>query len=303
MGFNCEDKDPETIAFLMRTSIECRSPISNWTMPLFGIQYDHGNVSATSELLQIGDKFFLLSAAHVFDAHHWPPGRIPLNVTDGTREIFAIGDVTLIRSQTKDPVNRFDDDSFDIAVCELPKATADKIASGGRFRFLRLNEIDPWGPLDPRDWFMVFGFPGVDNPPVPITQAISSTGFAYACFLYIGERGDIPLTQNEQWAVIFLDYNAITTRDDNGNPATPPDPRGMSGAGIWRLAKHGSDMKSWSIKDVKLVGIENSNYSDRHILRGTRIECALQFIYRRYRELQPVLDLHYGRDRCQQYWR
>ena len=297
MGFSCEDKDKATIAFMKRSSVEVRQPIAKVTMQLFAILNGQSWLCATGVLLRVQDKHFILSAAHVYD--NWD-GLIPLNITDGVpgHDIFMIGDVTLRRFQTNHPENRLLDDPIDVSVCDISAAAANRILGGGRFRFLELEEVEPWAELDMRDWFMVFGFPGELNKEKIAPNTLASNACAFATFLYGGERGHIPWRPIDRDVGRMMDYGSATTRNDEGEFAAPPHPRGMSGGGIWRIAENGDDMSGWGEKKLKLIGIQNAVYEPEQVLRGTRILHALGFIYRGHADLRPEFERQFGLDAC-----
>jgi hypothetical protein len=297
MSFSCESVDGVTRAFMWRSSIAARAPILQTTMPVYACPSGHAWLCATGVLLVIRDKHFILSAAHVFD--NWP-GPIPLNITDRVagNQLFPIGKVTMWRSPTKDPPNRLADDPFDSCVIEISRATAERITAGNNFRFLGLSELDPWSKQDPRDWYSVGGFPGKLNQKEIAPGVLGSNLCVYATCLYCGERGDIPWTDADQGVGILLDYGQRTTQDDSGQFVKPPHPAGMSGGGMWRVARYGTDMNGWSPENVKLIGIQSSVYEPTFVLRGTRIEHPLGFIYRGHEDVRPELDRHFGQAEC-----
>ena len=300
MGFSCENKDDATIQFMRRISVEVRQPIAKVTMPLFRVT-GTPCLCATSVLLKIRQKHFILTAAHVFDK--WTTRPIPLNVTDGMNghQLFPIGEVTLRRSPTKNPSNRFTDDPYDACVCDITKATADSIAAGGRFRFAELSEVEPWSEQDRRDWFMVFGYPGSLNLIQIGPNGLGSNACAFASFLYCGERGNVRWTDADRGVAILLDYGQSATENDEGLLISPPHPQGMSGSGIWKIADYGSDLNNLSLSSLKLVGIQSAVYEQEQVLRGTRIEHALGMIYRGHEDLRPEIDRHFGRDDCRRW--
>lgn len=283
---------------MARTSVEAREPISKVTMPLFAHLNDRAEICATGVLLKIGQKHFILTAAHVFDK--WKTTPIPLNITDGVpgNLLFGIGEVTLRRSPTAQPQKMLRDDPYDTCVCDISQATADRIAAGNRFRFLELSEIDPWDKQDHRSWYMVFGFPGELNKTDPMPKVLGSNAAAYATLLYLGERGSIPWKEADRGVGILMDYGPNTTRDDSGQIVKSPNPRGMSGGGMWRLVEYGTDINDWSTKSVKLIGIQSAVCEPQHVLRGTRIEHAIGFIYRGHDDLRPEIERHYGEEEC-----
>ena len=157
MIFSCENKDEATIAFMKRTSLECRGRIGDLTVPLYTEQEGETKLCGSGILLQIAEKHFIVSAGHTFDARKML--NLPLWVTSGVLEqqkLLPLGEVLIRSSETKDLYYR-SDEPFDMAVCELTGETASQIAV--QKRFLRLNDVDPWDRQEPRSWYMVYGFP------------------------------------------------------------------------------------------------------------------------------------------------
>jgi hypothetical protein len=300
MGFSCTDKDDITRSFMTRTGQEVREPIMKVTMPLFAEDKGQGWLCATGVLLRVCETHFILSAAHVFD--NWPRP-IPLHITDGVNgnQLFGIGEVTLRRSPTSNPADRLIDDPYDVCACEISHATAERICAAGAFKFLELSGVDPGDQQNARSWHMVLGFPGDLNQAELAPGVLGSVACAYATFLYLGERGIAPLEDAKRGIHILTDYGPTTTLDDSGQNVIPPDPRGMSGGGMWRIAEHGIDMGDWSLKHLKLIGIQSAYYEEEWVLRGTRIEHVLGFIYRGYEDLRPEMELHYGKEKCKKW--
>ena len=69
-----------------------------------------------------------------------------------------------------------------------------------------------------------------------------------------------------------------------------PDPRGISGCGIWRLHQAGEDAAGWSLGRVKLVAIEHRYNADLHVLRGTRIRYVNRILHDCFPELRPEMN-------------
>jgi hypothetical protein len=49
---------------------------------------------------------------------------------------------------------------------------------------------------------------------------------------------------------------ALFLEDENGDRARLPALQGISGCGVWRLHRKGDDPRTWSVDQIKLVGIE-----------------------------------------------
>ena len=259
------------------------------TIPLYTEQFGRTSLCGSAVLLEIGDKSFIVSAGHTFDARRIAD--VPLWVTSGVAgsKLIPLGEVLIRSSETNDPVDRTDE-PFDIAVCELTKETAAQITV--EKRSLRLNDVDPWDRQEPRSWYMVFGYPTKLSPPDAVTRSINANAVALATFIYCNERR--PLERFDKEVGIALDFDSATIRDDDGRPAGPPHPGGMSGCGIWRLVEAGADTNLWKLDDVKLVAIEHTLKIMQKVLVGTRIRYALQLIYRNHLDLRPVMELQFG---------
>jgi hypothetical protein len=261
MTFSCENKDDETIAFMHRTSMECREPIGDVTIPLYTEQNGKTFLCGSGLLLRVGEKSFIVSAGHTFDARRTLD--LPLWVTSGVpgSKLLPLGEVLIRSSETNDPCYRTDE-PFDIAVCELTDETASQIC--GQKRFLRLNDVDSWDRQDPRSWFMVYGYPTKLSPAEEATNSINANAVAFATFIYCDERGTLDRFDKE--VGIKLDFDPTEIWDDDGRLAVPPHPDGMSGCGIWRLVEAGVDAKRWKVDDIKLVAIDHSLRPKKKVL-------------------------------------
>jgi hypothetical protein len=284
MSFSFESPDEGTRNFVQRIGLEARERLIEWTVPFYAMQFGDMKQCGTGVLLEIGDRQFILTAAHTFDE---------LKAAELTLEIITDnsggprGTITRRSSATKDPIDR-SDDPFDISVLELSPDMKEKL--GGK-RFLHLSDVDPWDKRDPRSCYMVLGFPTVENPSDNAARKVSGRAMAFTTFIYLDERGEVPCLDRE--VQYLLDFGSENTIDDAGKLGAPTAPHGMSGCGIWRLAGAGCSMDRWRFDDVKLVGIQHGRNKDLQVLRGTRIRYALQLIYRNHEKLQPIMDWHF----------
>ncbi len=289
MIFSCENQDAPTREFMARTCVECREQIGAVTVPFYTEQHGRTMLFGTGVLLQVGDKHFIVSAGHNFDARRMCD--LPLWVTDGVlgNRLLPVGQVLIRSSETNDPYHRTDE-LFDIAVCELASEVAAQIAVNKRF--LRLIDVDPWDRQEPRSWYMVYGYPTNLSPADEANRSINANAVAFATFIYCDERGSLDRFDEE--VGIALDFDPTNIRDDNGEPAAPPHPGGMSGCGIWRLVEAGTDTRRWKLDDIKLVAVDHTLKTEKKVLVGTRIRYALQMIYRNHADLRPALEMHFG---------
>src|ERR1019366_1120426 len=132
-------------------------------------------------------------------------------------------------------------------------------------------------------------------------NVLGSNACAYASFIYCGERGNIPWTAADRGVGILLDYGPSTTQNDQGQIVRPPAPYGMSGGGMWKITESASDTDDWSLKNLKLIGIQSAVYEPEQVLRGTRIQHALGMIYRGHEDLRPEFEHHFGQADCRRH--
>jgi hypothetical protein len=289
MIFSCEQPTDEMKAFMTKTSRDCRAGCDSATMPFYTMQNNKGIQCGSGVLLQVGEKHFIVTAAHTFDI--LTKADLGVGITNGVinDKLIELNNITVRTSQTTDPIDR-EDDPFDIAVLELPGDVGVEVSRGKRF--LHLNELDPFDRQDPRSWYMVFGYPTAWNPSDDEGKRVHSTACSLNTFLYCGERGKLP--RECPVTEILMDFKKEHCIPDKEGDPDPPNPNGMSGCGIWRLAHAGIETTRWKPGDARLVGIEHTWNKDFHVLRGTRISCALQLIYRHHKDLRPAFEFHYG---------
>jgi hypothetical protein len=81
MIFSCENQDAPTRECMARTGVECRERIGAVTVPFYSEQHGRTMLFGAGVLPQVGDKHFIVSAGHNFDARRMCD--LPLWVTDG----------------------------------------------------------------------------------------------------------------------------------------------------------------------------------------------------------------------------
>lgn len=79
-----------------------------------------------------------------------------------------------------------------------------------------------------------------------------------------------------------------TTRFDTGLPIELPDPRGMSGGGLWDQGFGINEI--WSTDDAFLFGIQSAWFDTKRIVRAVQIRHWLQLVHRHYPDLRSEID-------------
>ncbi len=123
----------------------------------------------------------------------------------------------------------------------------------------------------------------------PVSRTSDIKALSYATGLYEGQRDS-----RDSNAELLLEYPE-QNQDAAGQLASVPNPRGISGCGIWRLLTPGKRMSDWSQDDVRLVGIEHRWRKSERYLVGTAIRHAIRLIYRHYDDLHPAMDIAYSK--------
>lgn len=260
------------------------------TVPILGKQNGVLILNGSGVLLRIGDKRFLITAAHVLDfaTIH----RIPYYVgawEQGARPV-SLGGMGVVTSaypasRSLDDRDMRDDDPFDVGVAILTPETVGQLS--GR-RFLNQTNVDGARRTLDAQYFIV-GFP-VDLSPQPDhdKRVVSVNAIPYFTKLFWEEP-----KERHRNADILLGYGP-GSEDLEGNPIQPPNPQGISGCGIWRVNDPTKPWELWTARDLKLVGIEHRQCSSRGYLVGSWIAYALDLIFDEFRDLRPILGIQYS---------
>jgi hypothetical protein len=285
MGFLSEPLNDETAEFMLSARKACEKLAEMSSTPIYVEQNGQARLAGTGVLLQLSDTHFVVTAAHTFSRAKvanvpiWFPG-----VTPGSMPLPQFH-AELHMSASNDPVNR-EDDPFDVCVFEVPSNVAEELKKGKRF--LRAADLDALDKQNLRSFYLVFGYPFVQNPPVAAGGTITANALSYGTFVYGNERG--AATRHDPAIGIVLDGGGESTRNDAGEREDIPHPGGMSGCGIWRMVTADAPLGRWKPEDIRLVGHQHAYDKTLGILRGTRIRYTLQLIARNYPELRNVIE-------------
>jgi len=202
--------------------------------------YLHGS----GTLLQVADARFIVTAKHVAE-----------DLGDGFKLGFGnslvSGPLTRLRRGWAAP------DPHDVAVFPLVE---EQIARLEGMTFLRLDEIDVTTTQsdDPGGWYSLFGFPSCWFIHDPVVKQIVGRVFRFGVTLY---RGDASVLGNFDPEIHLLfearQEGAIALE---GVPDFPERYGGISGSGVWRIAKPAEQNASWAKERARLVGVQTGVY-------------------------------------------
>jgi hypothetical protein len=265
--------------------------ISRTSVGMLVYHDDAPSVNGTGVLLQIGDLRLLVSAAHVLDfmsIHKIPYMLSPSGYDEPFVPISpwrSWSSPIPVGRDPKDPLMR-EDDPLDIGYVELPPDVVERI--GRRYRYASLSEIDVSEDLMP-GYYLVHGFPRFLSATDKPSRLLVVEPMPYLTLL--SDDKDEGFMPGREIRIQYPELGINPQREDQHMPS----PRGISGCGIWRIARF-TLPEQWRREDVKLVGIEHTfrQQNESRYLQGTRIRLGLEMIYRTYPMVRKIMDLHLG---------
>lgn len=245
-----EDKVEEAVP-LVRSSV----------VPLYGAdQHAQPDYEGSGILLRLGGRHFLVSAAHVFDALHGDVFLI----------LEKIGDLKLKNPPhvTVAPDSRRNKDRFDMGYVLL---TPEEVNVIGEDSFLQSGDLSPRDAAAPRRGYFALGFPVSKQERDEYRKVYKTSMMRVAT---IETRDAIYVrTKFTRDFHLLLRFNERNMRGPGGRRGSVPNPRGLSGGGIWRVnpfEQYRPDNRP------KLVGITIERPPEYgKALLGTRIEAVL----------------------------
>ncbi|MCE9562125.1 MAG: hypothetical protein K8U57_08725 [Planctomycetes bacterium] len=274
-------------AFVNRFMTECPRIIQRNTIAFFGEKNRQQLQCGSGVLLEIGGRHFILTAAHVLDLHS--SHGIPLWVMPDEigKRVISLDGAVLFASEMPESRDRRDD-PMDAGFLELPPQIVSELLPSKEF--LPLRNIDIRDPFRARSWYMTVGYPYEVNLPDHDRRSHTSTLFAYASWPYTGERG-MPPNFNPGFDLLVHYMRNDSTEGDESVLAYVPEPPGVSGCGMWRLAAADKHIETWTADDIRLVGIQHSWQRGLETLRGVRAIHPLRMLALSLPELMPFFQL------------
>jgi hypothetical protein len=249
------------------------------------------HIGGSGVLLEIAGEHFILTAAHVLAFR--AQAKIPLYLDSGDTPARLVGltpeNTRAVTSISPSGDIKHRDDPCDAAAIHISQVVVDAIKDNRTF--LRLEQIDPNDADGKHSFYMAHGYPEATLNHVD-DENLALHALSYGGSAIRANKGELVNYDPElHLGVAFDRDNAITP---TGKVIDTPHPEGMSGCGIWRLYQDGADKKTWSVKDIRLVGIEHSWKHDPSFLKGLRIKWLLGQIYREFKHLQKSMAVHLG---------
>jgi hypothetical protein len=264
----------------------CQPTVTKYTVCIYAHQ-DTLKPAGTGVLLRVGEKYFLVSAAHVMDFTFYHQLQFYASVS--TTPSIPVPLLFERRSSSARPkelstknANLRDDDPLDISIAEFKQESVDALRK--RYRFLQVGDLDP-SALVKGDGVYVFGFPEALTQPSGIDTDLETFPLGYVTT----PLQDPPEARDEKKDILL--YYPEASRDAAGNPTVAPSPSGLSGCGIWRLSHPPKRPCDTQPSEMRLVGIQHRWRPKRRYLVGTSAARIVEMLWNAYPELHPSLKL------------
>lgn len=191
----------------------------------------------TGVLIAVGQKHFLVTAAHVLDLTGKSTYYIPTEIT---------GDLVVLEGESVHSVPERTVDLVDIAVVLLSPALVGKL---GREIYLSPSDVDLDDVGDPTRVYIAMGYPWRKNVAINrATRRLRASLSAYAANVLPPQI--LETAGLDQKSHLLVKYRKRHSRTQIGMDVTAPDPHGMSGGPLWRFDPYGP-----SLQTIQLVGI------------------------------------------------
>jgi len=253
---------------------ECADNIRS-TIAIYGQQNDRLVKDRTGVLFAVGEHYFILTAAHGLEACR--THGIPLYTAPTTPGGYPV----------PLEVSVFGNKSMDVAVMEMQADLAEQLLP--RRTFLRMTDVD-LACETPKGFYVIVGYPNSPeyNRVNNAERSVVTNPFFYGALPFDGhpdaELGYDPATH------ILLKH--VREGLDSGQQAQyAPRMAGMSGSGIWRLARFDrGHVREWSPDHRRLVAIETSCKHDSFV-KGTWIVHVLNLIAENFPDCRTAMQL------------
>lgn len=256
----------------------CRRVMS-FTVPFLRFEHERLEHEASGVLLRIADSAFVLTAFHVLKP--LLDARIPIMIGAGSQDSAGISLSGLRVLKADDPL--------DIALIELSPEKSEQIVFANSC--INLVQCDISHFFDPRQLFLVWGFPSLDTLSSTARKTLHLAPFGFITGAYAGDTSQIPAEAYRHELHLLLDYSEGHRKDEYGEPIPPPEPPGMSGCGVWKLQSPDIPVESWRCDRLRLVAIVHSMHSTKRVLIATRLKYVLQLLYQNRPDLRNSMRI------------
>ncbi|HEY1600871.1 MAG TPA: trypsin-like serine protease [Pirellulales bacterium] len=228
----------------------------------------------TGTLFRIGDKSFLVTAAHVVTSADAGGHPLVFGRLEGGG-VFVVEDVWTITR----PDRPGEKDFRDIAIMQLGHGAVEFFANHD---FVRLANVDPRMP-NRGDLFCVYGFPNETSTPGEFKgQKGELRPIKLHTGLYEGSTADFE-TYRSSHHILLNARKSNICGDSGGQFDFPERLNGISGCGIWRTLSAASGYQA--VDEPNLIAVQTVFYAKARVMRGTSWHTVLSLFQMQWPEL------------------
>ena len=220
-------------------------------------------------LLAHGDKFFLLSSAHVFDES---PLGVPF-IFKSSNETISIGGRQF--TSTIPEYKTRADDKLDIIVFDLNKDSINALLNTG-YKFITLNYIESGFQYNANDYAIIMGYPSSRAKINPTQKTIDRGGMHYVSNFVNHDLSQLGFNPDYHLVAKYPIKNFKHKTADSLR-IRGPQPLGLSGSGLWVLKKN-----RYFQEEPKLVGILTEYNENRSVVISTRIDFFVEVLRQKF---------------------
>jgi hypothetical protein len=275
-------------AFHAALTKACIPRIDRATVPIIGVQNDRIVHDRSGVLYRIGDKHFVLTAAHylrsivehniglLISVNRADVAPLPLAEARFLSTEYPDGDVTSI--------------CRDIAAIYIPDDVAMEVAKYKDFLYHNQINLAP----DPHGLYLFYGYPEQWAGHLITETGIVSKALAFSTFEDCLDPGSVQNYDAEVHMVLNFSQSAVQAM--TGTVEQLPRLPGISGCGIWRVGeRQGRRAMPKTDETLTLVAIEHGVFNGLGRVKATRIRYALDLIATEYPDTRHAMSLIYPR--------
>jgi hypothetical protein len=234
-------------------------------------------------LIEIGDRLLVATASHCIEnltspTRYWILGDKPAFKSDGVPEVLA--------------THAVDNDRPDVGIIELnPKSFRAYSSKIG----IPLSRVKTVGLGREGRAALLIGAPFEKNEKEikgaargTKTVVIGYTSVPINNMEWPTFNADPPLDQSIDILMKYPSGTADTHRTDTGEPIELPDPRGMSGGGLWDIGLETGEV--WTTDSAFLFGIQSTWFLGKRFVRAVQIAHWLELVKDRIPELSNAIE-------------
>jgi hypothetical protein len=228
--------------------------------PLFAVDHrERPDLYATCVILECDQIPFLVTAAHAVDQIT----RTGSGVCVGAKQIVGIpGEFVTSSDDGRDPL--------DIAVIAIP----DALLTSQEIQVVPMARTTYGRDFPNYHFRCIHGYPCTKNKQGQRIDTLNKVFTKYALTCAGGSRQPVDWQRfgKDPATHLAIRYEAKLSLDEDGNEATAPEPKGMSGGGAWLVPDSLNATKAY------LEGISIEYHSRDSLVFATRIEQVIAFI-------------------------